>query len=79
MSQRPPEPLSPHPFDVEDGPDVINYQGSRVAIRPPLNSQNVPLTKPQQDANQTTRREVDRIARQLEGLSKSLRQLKERV
>lgn len=45
----------------------------------PLNSQNVPLTKPQQGSNQTTRREIDRVARQLEGLSKSLRQLKERV
>lgn len=42
----------------------------------PLNSQNVPLVKPQQGPN-STRREIDRIARQLDGLSKSLKRLKE--
>jgi len=46
---------------------------------PLLNSQTVPLPKPQQGVNQNARREIDRMARQLEGLSKSLRQLKERV
>lgn len=44
----------------------------------PLNSQNVPLVKPQREPS-STRREIDRMARQLEGMSKTLRQLKERV
>lgn len=39
-----------------------------------LNSQNVPLPKPQPDSKS---REIDRIARQLEGLSRSLKRLKD--
>jgi hypothetical protein len=33
--------------------------------------------KPKPEAGDTVRREIDRIARQLEGLSKSLKRLKE--
>lgn len=43
-----------------------------------LNSQNVPLTKPQREIKDLSR-EAGRIARHLEGLTKSMKQLNEKL
>lgn len=64
--------MSAHPFDREDGPDVINIAGTKVAIRPPQSKAQRRATIPHGSKEQ----EIENLKRLLANVSQRLDALK---